>query len=159
MLLIRVFDRGVEEEDRDSNTATTFIRQKEGWISDEISQWTYYIDTYAVMPFQKIEVTAHYLSVRVKKECCVGIISTIILKGFFEVHYSSPPHHRILDSVFAHNSKRSLNLDDVGRAIFYTQMNLSNHCVKVLFRVSKCHLVFGSEIRPDYLNWQRRSRT
>ena len=34
MLLIRVFDRGVEEEDRDSNTATTFIRQKEGWISD-----------------------------------------------------------------------------------------------------------------------------
>ena len=93
MLLIRVFDRGVEEEDRDSNTATTFIRQKEGWISDEISQWTYYINTYAVMPFQKIEVTAHYLSVRVKKECCVGIISTIILKGFFEVHYSSPPHH------------------------------------------------------------------
>ena len=68
MLLIRVFDRGVEEEDRDSNTATTFIRQKEGWISDEISQWTYYINTYAVMPFQKIEVTAHYLSVRVKKE-------------------------------------------------------------------------------------------
>ena len=46
MLLIRVFDRGVEEEDRDSNTATTFIRQKEGWISDEISQWTYYINPY-----------------------------------------------------------------------------------------------------------------
>ena len=119
MLLIRVFDRGVEEEDRDSNTATTFIRQKEGWISDEISQWTYYINTYVVMPFQKIEyLTAHYLSVRVKKECCVGIIFTIVSKGFFEVHYSSPPHHGILYSVFAHNSKRSLKQDDEGRAIF-----------------------------------------
>ena len=53
MLLIRVFDRGVEEEDRDSNTATTFIRQKEGWISDEISQWTYYINIYVVMSFFK----------------------------------------------------------------------------------------------------------
>ena len=70
MLLIRVFDRGVEEEDRDSNTATTFIRQKEGWISDEISQWTYYVYKYLCSyAFSEDRIsTAHYLRARVKKE-------------------------------------------------------------------------------------------
>ena len=47
---------------RGVNPTTTFIRQKEGWISDKISQWTYYI------------ILMQYAFSEVKKECCAGII-------------------------------------------------------------------------------------